>query len=147
MFKKLIKLFFIISVVLYSQVSFSGHGSEEEVVDESTLEPEIGYYTFTPDLTTNVATLNPREKIHYVRLKLSLMLEDSRDSAIIADVEPVIKDIVIDILGAKEYGQVATNEAREKIRIECREKIVELLKEKFGKPIVIDVLFLNYMYQ
>jgi flagellar FliL protein len=75
------------------------------------------------------------------------MLEDSRDSTIIADVEPLIKDAIVTILGSKEFGQVATNEAREKIRVECREKVSGILQEKFGKPLIIDLLFLSYMYQ
>ena len=128
------------------QFAYASHGGEE-VVEEAPAEPEIGYYTITPDLTTNVATLNPRDKIHYVRVKMSLMLEDSNDTSIIADVEPVIKDAVITILGSKEFGQVATNEARERIRIECRDKIIQIMQDKFGKQIIADVLFLSYMYQ
>lgn len=127
-----------------SSVAYAGHGAKEEPV---VVEPEIGYYQLTPDITTNVATLNPRDRIHYVRIKISLMLEDSRDEAIIADVEPVIKDAIITILGSKEFGQVATNDARERVRIECREKVISILKEKFGKPIILDLLFLSYMYQ
>ena len=130
-----------------SSSAYAGHGAKEEPAEPVEVVPEIGYYQLTPDITTNVATLNPRDKIHYVRIKISLMLEDSRDSAIIADVEPLIKDAIVTILGAKEFGQVATNEAREKIRIECREKISSILQEKFGKPLIVDVLFLSYMYQ
>lgn len=124
----------------------SGHGGEEAPAEEQVVEPEIGYYTLN-DIVTNVATLSPTDKLHYVRIKMSLMLEDSRDSTIIADVEPVIRDAIVTILGTKEFGQVTTNEAREKIRIECRERIISIMKEKFGKPIIMDLLFLSYMYQ
>ncbi|MGN0903144.1 MAG: flagellar basal body-associated FliL family protein [Succinivibrio sp.] len=146
MVKKLLTSFCVLLFLVAGNTALAGHGSpkEEEPVN---LEPEIGYYTITPDLTTNVATMNPHDRLHYVRIKMSLMLEDSRDSAIIADVEPVIKDAVVTILGSKEFGQVATNEAREKIRIECRDTIISILKEKFGKPLIMDVLFLSYMYQ
>ncbi len=146
MLKKL--LIGIISVVFIavSSSAYAGHGKKEEPEPEN-VAPEIGYYQINPDITTNVATLNPRDKIHYVRIKISLMLEDSRDSTIIADVEPLIKDAIVTILGAKEFGQVATNEAREKIRVECREKVISILQEKFGKPLIIDLLFLSYMYQ
>ncbi|MCI7773971.1 MAG: flagellar basal body-associated FliL family protein, partial [Succinivibrio sp.] len=112
MIKRVFCFLFAIIVLPVSFSAYAGHGAKEEAPAAPT-EPEIGYYTFSPDITTNVATLNPRDKIHYVRLKLALMLEDSNDAAIIADVEPLLKDAVIDILGAKEYGQVATNEARE----------------------------------
>ncbi|MGN1282152.1 MAG: flagellar basal body-associated FliL family protein [Succinivibrio sp.] len=146
LFKLLQYIFASLLIAFCPYALASGHGGSSEPEPEQ-LEPEIGYYPLTPDLTTNVATLNPRDKLHYVRIKMSLMIEDSRDSTIIADVEPVIRDAIITILGTKEFGQVATNEAREKIRIECREKIISIMREKFGKPIIMDLLFLNYMYQ
>lgn len=133
-------------VLMFSPLAVaSGHG-EEAPAEDQVVEPEIGYYSLS-DIVTNVATLSPTDKLHYVRIKMSLMLEDSRDSSIIADVEPVIRDAIVTILGTKEFGQVATNEAREKIRIECRERIISIMKEKFGKPIIMDLLFLSYMYQ
>lgn len=134
-------------VLMFSPLAVaSGHGEEEAPAEDQVVEPEIGYYSLS-DIVTNVATLSPTDKLHYVRIKMSLMLEDSRDSSIIADVEPVIRDAIVTILGTKEFGQVATNEAREKIRIECRERIISIMKEKFGKPIIMDLLFLSYMYQ
>ncbi|SKA59424.1 flagellar FliL protein [Succinivibrio dextrinosolvens DSM 3072] len=145
--KLLLGLVSIIFIAVSSSAYASGHGKKEEPAEPENVAPEIGYYQISPDITTNVATLNPRDKIHYVRIKISLMLEDSRDSTIIADVEPLIKDAIVTILGSKEFGQVATNEAREKIRVECREKVTGILQEKFGKPLIIDLLFLSYMYQ
>lgn len=148
----MIKKFYLCSLtalaLIFSPMAIaSGHGGEETPAEDQIVEPEIGYYNLTPDIVTNVATLSPTDKLHYVRIKMSLMLEDSRDSSIIADVEPVIRDAIVTILGTKEFGQVATNEAREKIRIECRERIISIMKEKFGKPIIMDFLFLSYMYQ
>ncbi len=137
----------LLAMTISTSVFASGHGAKEEEVPPESLEPEIGYYQLTPDITTNLATLNPREKIHYLRITLSLMLADSRDTSIIADVEPLIKDAVVTLLGSKEFSQIASNEAREKIRIECREKISSILNEKFGKPLIVDLLFLSYMYQ
>ena len=75
----------------------SGHGGEEAPTEDQIVEPEIGYYNLTPDIVTNVATLSPTDKLHYVRIKMSLMLEDSRDSSIVADVEPVIRDAIVTI--------------------------------------------------
>ena len=144
----MIKKFYLCSLtalaLIFSPMAIaSGHGGEETPAEDQIVEPEIGYYNLTPDIVTNVATLSPTDKLHYVRIKMSLMLEDSRDSSIIADVEPVIRDAIVTILGTKEFGQVATNEAREKIRIECRERIISIMKEKFGKPIIMDKLYVS----
>ncbi len=45
----------------------------------------------------------------------------------------LLRDAIVTILGTKEFGQVATNEAREKIRIECREKIISIMKREVWK--------------
>ncbi|MBO6258239.1 MAG: flagellar basal body-associated FliL family protein [Succinivibrio sp.] len=125
----------------------SGHGEPEPEVEDVPAEPEVSYYTINPDFTTNVATLNPREKPHYIRVKMSLMLSDSADTPIVTEMEPVIKDAVVSVLGAKDFSTVSSNSGREKIRAECREKIVAIMQDKIGRQVVDDVLFLNYMYQ
>lgn len=123
----MIKNFYLCSLtalaLIFSPMAIaSGHG-EEDPAEDQVVEPEIGYYNLNPDIVTNVATLSPTDKLHYVRIKMSLMLEDSRDSSIIADVEPVIRDAIVTILGTKEFGQVATNEAREKSELNAEKKL------------------------
>ena len=139
MIKNFLVVAFSVFTLFAAPYAYAGHGPKEEPKEEVPAEPEIGYYTIK-EITTNLANLNPRDRLHY-------MLEDSRDAAIIADIEPLLKDIILTILGNKEFSQVATNEARERIRVECREKILSTLKDKFGKNIVSDVLFLSYLYQ
>ena len=75
------------------------------------------------------------------------MLSDSADTPIVTEMEPVIKDAVVSVLGAKDFSTVSSNSGREKIRAECREKIVAIMQDKIGSQVVDDVLFLNYMYQ
>lgn len=141
--------FFLSLVLSFATVPVyaSGHGEPEPEAEEVPAEPEVSYYNITPDFTTNVATLNPREKPHYIRVKMSLMLGDSTDTPIVTEMEPVIKDAVVSVLGAKDFSTVSSNSGREKIRSECRDKIVAIMQEKIGRQVVDDVLFLNYMYQ
>ncbi len=150
--KKILSAFFIIGLTISSTgVYASGHGDEGgEEVDENAqvpADPEIGYFTMEPDFTTNVATLNPREKLHYVRAKVSLMLDDSNDKALLTEMEPLIKDAIISILGSKEFAVIASNEGREKMRAECRDKLTAMFQDKVGRAVIQDVLFVSYMYQ
>ncbi|HAR80257.1 MAG TPA: flagellar basal body-associated protein FliL [Succinivibrionaceae bacterium] len=150
--KKILSAFFIIGLTISStSVYASGHGDEGgEEVDENAqvpADPEIGYFTMEPDFTTNVATLNPREKLHYVRAKVSLMLDDSNDKALLTEMEPLIKDAIISILGSKEFAVIASNEGREKMRAECRDKLTAMFQDKVGRAVIQDVLFVSYMYQ
>ncbi len=125
----------------------AAEGGEEDAAIMGPVAPEIGYYVLKPDITTNVATMNPREKVHYVRVQVSLMLGDNEDTALITEMEPLIKDAVISIIGSKEYSEVASSDGREKIRIACRDRLTAIMNEKVGRQVIDDVLFLNYMYQ
>jgi flagellar FliL protein len=108
---------------------------------------DVGYFTLTPDFVTNLASPNPADRLHYVRIRVCLMLESEKDQDLVAGMEPAIKDAVMTVLGAKEFTQVASPDGRENIRVECREKIMELMQSKVGSPVVQDVLFLSYMFQ
>ena len=128
----------------------SGHGDEatEEMEEAQVIkDPEIGYYTLEPDFVTNLATSNPKGKLHYVRIKISLMLFDEKDSTVIAGLNPMIRDAVLSLIAAKDYVSVASSEGRERLRQECREKITNIMQDKLGQDLVRDVLFLSYMYQ
>lgn len=97
----MIKNFYLCSLtalaLIFSPMAIASGHVEEAPAEDQVVEPEIGYYNLNPDIVTNVATLSPTDKLHYVRIKMSLMLEDSRDSSIIADVEPVIRDAIVTI--------------------------------------------------
>ena len=128
----------------------SGHGeeaAEEGEAAQPPKEPEIGYYTLEPDFVTNLASSNPRDKLHYVRIQMTLMLFDEKDATVVAGLNPMIRDAVLSIIAAKDYVSVASSEGRERLRQECRERISSLMQDKLGQDLVRDVLFLSYMYQ
>ena len=110
-------------------------------------KPDVGYYTMQPDFVTNVATPNPSDRLHYVRMRVCLMLANENDKELVAGMEPAIQDTVMTVLGSKDFTQVASADGREKIRIECRDKIMSMLQDKLGSAVVQDVLFLSYMFQ
>ncbi len=110
-------------------------------------KPDMGYFTVQPDFVTSLASPNPADRLHYVRIRVCLMLGNDKDREVVAGMEPAIKDAVMTVLGAKEFTQVASPDGREKIRIECRDKIMGLMQAKVGTAVVQDVLFLSYMFQ
>ncbi len=140
-----------LSLGLSNMTYAADHGQEatEETEEEAQIikEPEIGYYTLEPDFVTNLASSNPKEKLHYVRIQISLMLFDEKDSTVIAGLNPMIRDAVLSLIAAKDYVSVASSEGRERLRQECREKITNIMQDKIGQDLVRDVLFLSYMYQ
>ncbi len=139
-----------LSLGLSNMAYASGH--DEEVSEEMenaqiTKDPEIGYYTLEPDFVTNLASSNPKDKLHYLRVQISLMLFDEQDVTVIAGLNPMIRDAVLSLIAAKDYVSVASSEGRERLRQECRERITSIMQDKIGQDLVRDVLFLSYMYQ
>ncbi len=125
---------------------------EEEAGDSAQVDldalmapPEIGYYELKPDFTTSLFSTGSR--LHYLRVKISLMLDDSRDADFVGEKEPLIRDLIVTILGSKDYTSVSSSAGREALRSECRARISELLNERAGRKIINDVLFTNYVYR
>ncbi len=149
--KMLLKILGCILLLWWVQtpvVYASSHGEpEEEATEEEETAPEISYYNLTPDFTTNVATMSAKERPHYIRVKVSLMLGDSNDNSLVAEMEPLIKDTIVTVLGSREYSFISSASGREKLRTECRDKLVGIMREKVGRQVIDDVLFLSFMAQ
>lgn len=110
-------------------------------------KPDVGYFTIQPDFVTNLASPNPSDRLHYIRIRVCLMLGNDKDREVVAGMEPAIKDAVMTVLGSNEFTLAASPDGREKIRSECRDKIMALMQAKVGSTMIQDVLFLSYMFQ
>lgn len=142
----------LISIAAYpSFVSANEETPAQENAEESDAavpqKPDVGYFTIQPDFVTNLASPNPSDRLHYIRIRVCLMLGNDKDREVVAGMEPAIKDAVMTVLGSKEFTQVASPDGREKIRSECRDKIMALMQAKVGSTMIQDVLFLSYMFQ
>ncbi|MGN0908542.1 MAG: flagellar basal body-associated FliL family protein, partial [Succinivibrio sp.] len=115
-----------------------GAGTEGEDGSDPAAQkkPDVGYFTIQPDFVTSLASPNPADRLHYVRIRVCLMMGNDKDRQVVAGMEPAIKDAVMTVLGSKEFTQVASPEGREKIRVECRDKIMSLMQAKVGAAVV-----------
>ena len=120
-----------------------GHALENAMTDNV----EVGYYELKPEIVTNLAQSSPSEKLHYVRLKAVIMIENNEEMASIKERDPLIRDTIINILGNKVFSQINKPSAREEIRDECLKRIQDILYEKDKKNVVQDFLILNFLYQ
>lgn len=110
------------------------------------IAPEIGYYDVTPDFTTNLASAGVG-RLHYLRVHVNIMVKDSNDLELLSTHDALIRDAILNIIGSKEYGAIATAAGREALRSECRARVAELLEQKKNGPVVQDLLFTSYLYQ
>lgn len=129
----------------------SGHEEETPSVDEAmgmdTAEKEVGYYELKPDITTNLSTTPKSKRLHYVRIKLAIMVSDETQIPKIEEKEALIRDIIVSAIGSKDYMAAKASNFREQIREEIRSRISMALFDKEKDTIIEDVLILNYMYQ
>ncbi|SPT69035.1 flagellar basal body-associated FliL family protein [Anaerobiospirillum thomasii] len=112
-----------------------------------TEQVEVGYFDIKPDIVTNLAQSDSKERLHYVRLKANIMVMDSNDLPLLQEREALIKDTIISILGSKVFSDVNKPTSREEIRSECLQKISDMMYEKDGRNIVQDFLIINFLYQ
>ncbi len=146
----LLSLLFPLALYTVAPSVFANEDAPSEGEGESAVAPaapEIGYYTLEPDFVTNLASSNPNERLHYVRIKISLMLFDENDKPVVVGLNPVIRDAILSVIASKDFTKIASSDGREKLRQECRERIASLMQDKVGSDIVRDVLFLSYMFQ
>lgn len=135
-------------------LSFNAAAAEEaaaeenagEAMDQMIKDPEIGYYVMRPDFTTNLAG-SAGGRLHYIRISVSIMVGDDRDIELLKEKDPLIRDSIVSLLGAKDYASVSTAEGRELLRQSCRKHLMELINEREGRDVIEDVLFTNYIYQ
>lgn len=147
-YKSITKASLLICALIFSTNIFAAESPEtQQNVNEVFSGPQIAYVAVQPDFVTNVAGVDGRGRLHYVRISVSLMLKDSTDINLVTKSLPSIRDVIITILGSKDFKIVSSPAGREAIRAECREKIFEIINDKNGKDIIQDVLFLNYIYQ
>lgn len=125
-----------------------GHGDGEASLEEAMAgPPEVGYYTLEPDFTTNLAGVGHRGRLHYLRIKVVIMLRDNNDLDEVKKRDPLIRDAIITIINMRSWEDATTPEGRQSIRQECINKVTEIIDSKMAKPVIQDVLFTNYLYQ
>ena len=108
---------------------------------------DVGYYNLTPDFTTNIAGASPSGKLHYLRVRVIVMLRSTADLEDVKKRDAIMRDAILSIFGSKTYEEVSSPEGREAIRSECRERVTKLIDNSIGHPVIQDLLFTNYLYQ
>lgn len=140
------RIIVIILSLLFANIAIAAPSNEGAALEAATSGPQVGYYNINPDFTTNVAGY-ANSKLHYIRLSVSVVVYDSNDIKLLKEHEPLIKDAIISILGSKQYSQIITQNGREELRAECRDKVAQIMEQKAKRRVVQDLLFLHYLYQ
>lgn len=128
-------LIWAISMVIPSVV----HAESEE-----DMAPKLAYFTLEPEITTNFVT--PGSRIGYIKIKVDIIVADSADVPLVEKHQPLIRNVIIDLLGQQTEENIKTLPGREELRITMIKLINDALLGETGKTLVSNLLFTNYLY-
>ncbi len=139
------KKIFCLLLLMTSTFTFASGGGEGggEAIDPNA--PHISYFSLNPEIITNYVTQNG--EMGYIRVKVDLMVNTTGELALVTEHEPLIRDIIIDVLGQETVEHIRSLKGRDIIRKECADKINARLQKETGKNMVRELLFTNYLYQ
>ncbi|WP_337842915.1 flagellar basal body-associated FliL family protein [Rheinheimera sp.] len=106
---------------------------------------EIAYYPFDPDIVTNYVTPST-EELGYVRVSMQLMLNDKKYIEVIEHHEPLLLDIIVDILSKETADKHKSLTGREEIRLKLLSELKEVMRKETGQDVIRDVLYSKYLY-
>lgn len=104
----------------------------------------IGYFGFSPDITTNY--VSNKRNIGFIRVTVELMIDDVANVSIVEHHAPLLRDGVVDVFIKQPEQKIKSMTGREEIRLKILDRMQELLKKETGQTLVFDVLFTKYLY-
>ena len=105
----------------------------------------IGYLSLDPEIVTNYVT-GSSSRIGFLRIAIELMVTDL---AKIPEAEhhlPLMRAVIIDVIGKKDESQIKSLTGRETLRIEILKELRIALKSEMGEEVIRDLFFTKYLY-
>ncbi len=134
---------FLYIFVLFAAVSVNSVANAQE--GESTA-PNYAYVALEPDIVTNYVS-NNSTRLGFVRITVELMLEDAGNIMTVEHHMPLLRAIVIEVVGAQSETRVRSMSGREEIRREILRRFKEVMIRETGEETVRDVIFTRYLRQ
>lgn len=114
--------------------------------EEANAKPSYAYLAIEPDVITNFVGDNSG-KLGYLRMTIEIMIDDPSN---IPDVEhhmPLLRSIVIEVVGAQNAETVKSLTGREEIRRTILKRFKDVLLRETGEETVRDIIFTKYLRQ
>lgn len=117
--------------------------SEED--DKNAHLRDVEYVTVHPVITTNYAKKNSN-KIGFVQLSARLIVENKTDEKPLYEHMPIIRDYIIEFLNFTDQTLIKDTAKRDQLRASMTKGLRELLTEQIGEPLVIDIVFTQFIW-
>ena len=102
------------------------------------------YHTLTPALVGNFGT---GPKLKYYKADVALRVTGADAEAKVTHHEPLIRNQLVMLFSQQTEENLATPDAKEKLRQEALKQVQQVLTDEEGVPLVEDLLFNNLILQ
>ena len=106
----------------------------------------VAYFGIEPYLKISYSHTSNSKRLGYLCLGVELMLKDVSHLAIAEHHEPLIKSIVIKILGRQIEEKVKSIIGREEIRKNILKEITTTMMKETGNSLVLDIIYTRYQF-
>lgn len=127
----------LLPLMWWSPAQASSGGSK----DDAAAYP--GYMALEP-LVVNLAS---DRRTRYLKLDAQFYLDNSHDAELVKTHMPLIRDLMIKLLGGRQPDQISSMEAREQLRKELLEKLREAMMQQTGVPAISAIYFTGFIIQ
>lgn len=108
-------------------------------------DQQFAYFTLEPELTTNFHTRGNR--LGYIQVRIDVMATSPAHLGLIEQHQPLIRDVVVEMLGKQNEDTIRSLAGRENLRKLLVEEINNILLPETGQTLIADLLFTKYIYQ
>ena len=106
----------------------------------------FAYVALEPDIITNYVGDNAN-RLGFVRVTVEVMLEEPDNIPVIEHHMPLLRAIVIEVIGAQTESRIRSMSGREEIRREILKQFKDVMARETGEETIRDVIFTRYLRQ
>lgn len=135
----------LITLLFACALSIPAFANEEKKEGEGEgAAPQVIYHTLTPALVGNFGT---GPKLKYYKADVALRVTGADAEAKVTHHEPLIRNQLVMLFSQQTEENLATPDAKEKLRQEALKQVQQVLTDEEGVPLVEDLLFNNLILQ
>lgn len=108
-------------------------------------KPSLQYYSLKPDIVTNFQ--GGGKKPAYIMVSVDLLIDSEAAKAELDTHNPLIRNALISLFYQQSEESIKSFEGREKLRLEAKKILMQLMLDASGNAQIRDVLFSKYIWQ
>lgn len=109
-------------------------------------QQNIAYFGVAPVLKLSYSYPSPPRRLGYLCLGVELMLGDVSYVRVAEHHEPLIKSIIVGLVGRQMEDKVRSITGREEVRKKIHKELTEKFQRETGNPLVRDVIYTRYQF-